>query len=194
MCMLRPSIFGWFSMTATSFRSSALENAQTLFGMRHLTTAEHDRDLDLRPCLEEAQHVLLLRGVVADVDLRAELHFLGFDLALVLARLLGLDCLVVLELSIVHDAAHGRFSLRSDLDQVVAFVISDALSLLDRVDSHLSSVIGDKTTFLGTDLVVEPWFLGSYRAHLLFLNFFLVRKSPSSKTKARTQQAIRMLV
>lgn len=23
MCMLRPSIFGWFSMTATSFRSSA---------------------------------------------------------------------------------------------------------------------------------------------------------------------------
>ena len=48
--------------------------------------------------------------------------------------------------------------------------------------------------FLGTDLVVEPWFLGSYRAHLLFLNFFLVRKSPSSKTKARTQQAIRMLV
>ena len=53
MCMLRPSIFGWFSMTATSFQivRQALENAQTLFGMRHLTTAEHDRDLDLRPCL-----------------------------------------------------------------------------------------------------------------------------------------------
>ena len=70
--------------------------------------------------------MLLLRRVVAHVDLRPELHFLRFDLALVLASLLGLDGLVVLELAVIHDAAHGRFSLRSDLDQVVAFVISDA--------------------------------------------------------------------
>ena len=93
MCMLRPSIFGWLSMTAMSFRSSAraLQDGQALFRMGHLAAAEHDGDLDLVASGEEAKHVLLLGGVVPHVDLRAELHFLGLDLALVLASLLRLD-------------------------------------------------------------------------------------------------------
>ena len=102
---------------------------------------------DLVPRLQEAKHVLLLGGVVAHVDLRAELHFLGLDLALVLASLLGLDGLVVLELSVVHDAAHRRLGVRGDLDQVEILVIRDALSLRHRVDSQLRSVKADQTAF-----------------------------------------------
>ena len=66
--------------------------------------------------------MLLLRGVVPHVDLRAELHFLGLDLALVLASLLRLDGLIVLELAVIHDAAHGRFRIRGDFNKIKPLV------------------------------------------------------------------------
>ena len=85
--------------------------------------------LTLLPVVEEAKHVLLLRGVVAHVDLRTELHFLGLDLALVLASLLRLDGLIVLELAVIHDAAHGRFRIRGDFNKIKPLVVSNALRL-----------------------------------------------------------------
>ena len=37
-----------------------LQNAQTLFRVRHFATAEHDGDLNLGTCLQEANYMLLL--------------------------------------------------------------------------------------------------------------------------------------
>jgi hypothetical protein len=51
-----------------------------------LAAPEHDRDLDLRTLVEEADDVSLLRLVVVDADLRPELDLLDVDLELVLAR------------------------------------------------------------------------------------------------------------
>lgn len=107
----------------------SFENGEALLGVGHLAAAEHDGDLHLVAGLQKAQHVLLLGGVVAHVDLRPELHLLDLDLVLVLTSLLGLDGLVVLELPVVHDAAHGRRGVRSDLHQIEIHVVGDLLGL-----------------------------------------------------------------
>ena len=113
--------------------------------------------------------MLLLGGVVAHVDFRTELHFLRLDLRLVLARLLGLDGLVVLELPVVHDAAHGRRGVRSDLHQIEIHVVSDLLGLVRGIHAHLVPVEIDETALARGDLIVEPGLLSSYRAHLPFV-------------------------
>ena len=110
--------------------------------------------------------MLLLRRVVAHVDLRPELHFLRFDLALVLASLLGLDGLVVLELAVIHDAAHGRFRVRRDFHEVEPLVVGHPLGFRRHVNTHLFAIEADQTAFANRDLFVEPRLLSSYRAHL----------------------------
>lgn len=123
----------------------------------------------LLPGLQKAQHVLLLGGVVAHVDLRPELHLLDLDLVLVLTSLLGLDGLVVLELPVVHDAAHGRRGVRSDLHQIEIHVVGDLLGLVRGIHAHLVPVEIDETALARGDLIVEPGLLSSYRAHLPFV-------------------------
>ena len=147
----------------------SFENGEALLGVGHLAAAEHDGDLHLVAGLQKAQHVLLLGGVVAHVDLRPELHFLNLDLVLVLTSLLGLDGLVVLELPIVHDAAYGRRGVRSDLHQIEIHVVGDLLGLVRGVHAHLVPVEIDETALARDDLVVEPGLLSSYRAHLPFV-------------------------
>ena len=110
--------------------------------------------------------MLLLGGVVPYVDLRAELHFLGLDLALVLASLLRLDGLIVLELAVIHDAAHGRFRIRGDFNKIKPLVVSNALRLGNRVDTQLRSVEPDQAALAHRDLFVEPRLLSGYRTHL----------------------------
>ena len=185
MCMLRPSIFGGLSMTATSFRSSASRSRidKPWSGCDISRPLNMMVILTLLPCVEEAQHVLLLGRVVAHVDLRAELHFLGLDLALVLARLLGLDRLIVLVLAVIHDAADGRIGVRGDLDQVETLVLGDAAGLHGGINAHLVSVVADQPAFAHGDLFVEPGLLSSYCAHLL--STCLLRLRASNKKPAR---------
>src|SRR5665811_366848 len=86
--------------------------------MGRLTPAEHDRDLDLRPLVEEANDVPLLRLVVVHADLRPQLYLLDVNLLLVLASQLRLLLLRVAVLAVIHHPADGRVGARGDLDQV----------------------------------------------------------------------------
>ena len=79
--------------------------------------------------------MLFLGGVIPDINFGAEFHFLGFDLALILAGLLSFNSLIVLELAIVHNATYRGLCLRRDLYQIVTLVVGDALSLLNRINS-----------------------------------------------------------
>lgn len=115
--------------------------------------------------------MLLLRGVISHVDLRAELHLFDFNLALVLASLLCLDGLFVLELAIVHDAAYGRLSIWSNLYQIETCHIGNMLGLLGGTDTHLFPVVADQPYFTRSDGFVEPWLFRSYRKHLLLVAF-----------------------
>jgi hypothetical protein len=63
----------------------ALQQPEAQFGPGLLTPPEHDRHLDLVPCLEEPLDVALLGAVVVRVDLRPELDLLDDRLGLVLA-------------------------------------------------------------------------------------------------------------
>jgi hypothetical protein len=93
-----------------------LQQPETELGPGLLTTAEHDRHLDLVPCLEEPLDVAPLGAVVVRVDLRAELDLLDDGLRLVLARLPRLQRGLVLELSVVHELADRGPRGRGDLD------------------------------------------------------------------------------
>src|SRR5690606_15112568 len=75
---------------------------------RLLAPAEHDRDLNLVPGLQEPHHVTLLGLVVVRVDLRTELDLLDDRVRLVLPRLTRLHRGLVLELAVVHELGDGR--------------------------------------------------------------------------------------
>ena len=123
-----------------------IEHEAPLLGVGHLTTAEHDRDLDARALLEEADHVALLGLVVADVDLGTELHLLDLDLGLVLARRLGLAVLLVLELLVVEHLADGRIGVGRDLHEVEALVACDAQGVAHAEEAHLRAVDANQAT------------------------------------------------
>ncbi len=98
--------------------ADAVEQGQTDFLVGDFPTAETQRDLALVAFREEAADVAQLDVVVAIVRARTEFDFLDFD-----DRLLGLGLgrallLLVLELSIVHKAAHGRVGRSGNLHQV----------------------------------------------------------------------------
>ena len=66
MIMLRPSCFGIDSTTidVAEVLDHPVQDLATEVRVRHLAPAEHDRDLDLVPALQEPLDVALLRGVV----------------------------------------------------------------------------------------------------------------------------------
>ena len=55
--------------------SKTLEDIESLLGVGHLTTAEHDRNLYASAFLEKAHDVIFLSLVIAHIDLRTEFHF-----------------------------------------------------------------------------------------------------------------------
>ena len=109
-----------------------------------LAPPEHDRDLDLRPLVEEADDVALLGVVVVNADLRPELDLLDLDLGLVLAGELGLLLLLVAVLAVVHHLGDGRIGLRRDLDEVEALRLRVLARLVRRLDPELRPVVVDE--------------------------------------------------
>jgi hypothetical protein len=124
--------------------------------MRLLSASEHDRHLHLRPVAQEPLDVTLLRLVVMDADLRAELDLLDLDLRLVLARGLGLLLLLVLVLAVVHDPGHGRVGACRDLDQVQILGVGVLERLGRRLDADLRAVRIDQPHARDTDGLVDP--------------------------------------
>src|SRR5207342_1049662 len=99
----------------------ALGHLLAQFLVAHLAATEADVDLDLVALFQEAAHVAQLDLVVALVGDGAELHFLDFDLLLLLLRSSGLLLHLELELAEVHDAAHRRIRVRLDFHEIQAF-------------------------------------------------------------------------
>src|SRR5665811_1090395 len=123
--------------------------------MGRLTPAEHDRDLDLRPLVEEANDVPLLRLVVVHADLRPQLYLLDVNLLLVLASQLRLLLLRVAVLAVIHHPADGRIGARGDLDQVEILGVGILSRLVGGLDSDLRAVRVDQTDARSADTVVD---------------------------------------
>ena len=105
---------------------------------------------------EELLHVPHLGVEVALADLRTELHFLDRHLDGLLARLLGLLALLVAELAVVHDPAHGRRCQRGDFDEVEVELTGQCEGLRERLDPELIAVRADEANLTGADAIVVP--------------------------------------
>ena len=92
------------------------------------------------------------------IDVGAKLEFLDLSGPLVLLHGMDFLALLVLELSIIHQLADGRFGIGRDLDKVEARF----LCLLDRHDcgnnAELFSIGSNQPDFLCLDLMVDARF------------------------------------
>src|SRR6186997_1283287 len=123
--------------------------------MARLAPPEHDRDLDLRPLVQEPDDVAFLRLVVVDSDLRPELDLLDVDRNLMLARDLGFLLLLVAVLAVVHDLGDRRIGLRGDLDKVEILAVGILERFLNRLHSELSAIRIDEPDLRDTDVLVD---------------------------------------
>jgi hypothetical protein len=160
MIMLRPSCFGrrLHEAELLDVLAQPLQQPEPQLGAGLLAAAEHDRDLDLVPRLEEADDVALLGRVVVRVDLGTELHLLDDGEHLVLAALTRLLRRLVLELPVVHELADRRAGHRSDLDQVEVAVLRELDGLADGDDADLLAVGPDQAHLRDADPVVDAGF------------------------------------
>ena len=157
MIMLRPSCFGDDSTKPSSVDvlGQLLQQPEAQLGAVLLTTAEHDRDLDLVAGPQEPHDVTLLGLVVVRVDLRTKLHLLDDHVRLVPTRLTGLLGVLVLELPVVHELADGRLALRRDLDQVEVGLLGELQGLVGRDDADGLAVGSDESDLGNPDPVVD---------------------------------------
>ena len=135
-----------------------LQEAETQLRTRLLTATEHNGHLDLGSLLEEANYVTLLGLIIVIIDLRAELLFLNHGLLLVLTGFASLLSLLVLELAVVHDLAHGRLGIRCYLNQVKVSFVRKLACIIGTDNANLLTGRTDETNFRNADAFVDSSF------------------------------------
>ena len=135
-----------------------IQDSSAQFGVLHLSSSEHDRDLDLASLAEEPLDLPGLGGKVADPDLGPVLHLLDQDTGGLLSGLLGLLGVLVLELPVVHDPANRRVRLIRHLHQIQAQFLGHGQGFVERPDPDLLTVRCDQSNLTGQDLLVDPGF------------------------------------
>src|SRR4029079_15763099 len=132
-----------------------LEKSPTPLRMEVLPPPEHDRDLDLRPLVEEADDMALLGLVVVVSDLRPELDLLEVDRRLVLAGELRALLLLVPPLAVVHDLRDRRVRVLRDLHEVEVLRVRELERLFRVLDPDLLPVGPDEPDPRHADLLVD---------------------------------------
>jgi hypothetical protein len=140
-----------------AFFSDLIEDLAAQFGMLHLATTEHDRDLHLVALTEKLGDLLGLGSEVSGADLGPVLHLLDHHVGALLARFLGSLCGLVLVLAVIHDPADGRIGLISHLHEVEFEFPGHVKSLGQGRDSDLGAIGSDQPHLAGADAIVDPW-------------------------------------
>ena len=112
--MLRGSAFDFTVLFQLS--DDVLHYFTALFDMSHLATTEQDSHLNLVVVLKKANRLLYLKLNIVLARFRSNANL--FKLRLMLFAFRSPLTLVVLELSIVHDAANRWFRFGRDLDEI----------------------------------------------------------------------------
>src|SRR5689334_8977805 len=136
-----------------------LQQAHPELLVRHLATAEAQRDLGLVAFGQKPRQVAQLDLVIAFVGSRPELHFLDLDLLELELRLVLLLRLPVLELAVIHDPAHRGFRHRGDLDEVEFRGFRLRHRFVERDDAELLAFDADQSYFRGVDFAVQSLLL-----------------------------------
>ena len=112
-------LLGWAAFDFAvlfELRNDVLHHFAALFDMSHLATTEQDGHLHLVVVLKEANCLLHLKLNIVLARLGSNAYL--FELRLMLFAFRSPLTLVVLELSIVHDAANRWFGFGRDLDEI----------------------------------------------------------------------------
>jgi len=128
--------------------------------VRNLASPEHHRHFGFVPFVQKLADALDFEFVVMRLDLRPELDLFDRRNSLVLAGFGTLFLLLILELAVVHDAAHGRSRLRRNLHEVEAGLDGLGKRQLRRHDAQLVSVGADDPDFACPNASIDPqlWF------------------------------------
>jgi hypothetical protein len=125
----------------------------------------------LSPSWRKAHEVTQLDLVIALVGAGAKLHFLDDDLLLFELRFVPLLALTVLELSVIHDAAHRRHRRRCNFDQIELGLFGHLVGAGETDHPDLFTARADQANFGCGDLAVDPGFLFLSYATLLPCSF-----------------------
>jgi len=126
--------------------------------VRDLATAEGDRELDLVAPFEKRARVLQFEVVVMALDLGPHLDFLELHLVLLLLGLACAPVLLVLELSVVHDAAHGRARGGRNLHQIEPLGLGQQQGFPYRQHPDLLSIVPDHADLGDADALIDADF------------------------------------
>ena len=99
-----------------------------------------------------------LRIEVSLSDLWSEFHFFHSDVGCLLSRLFGFLRFFVSELSVIHNATHGRIGKRCDFDKVEIEFASQYQCVGSGANTYLTTVGTDKTNLARTNALVVAGF------------------------------------
>ena len=123
--------------------------------MRNFAALVNHRKLDAMSFFDEFLGVHNFDPQIVWSDFEAQTHFLKIVGVGLLAGLLLFFLLVINVLAIIHDAAHGRFGFRRNLDKIEFHLQRLGPPLIRGHDSQLIAGRSDDTDRLGLDLVVD---------------------------------------
>jgi hypothetical protein len=155
--------------------NSLLQLHHPPFGVRILTAAEHNGQLDLVSFFEEASRMLDFELKIMLVGFGSHLDFLEFDPNLLLLRLRRSLGLLILEFAEVHDPANRGFRSRRDLDQIKPLLCGSSEGVGNAQDTKLSTFIVDDPDFTRPDIFVDVRLLLSYGSASFFLGLSAAR-------------------
>ena len=122
-----------------------VEHFLAVLGMRHLSSAEHDRDLDLVALLQKPLDVPRLELEIVFLDVRPHLDLFHLrDVLLALGFTIGFGLLVLVP-AVVHDPADGRPRVGRDLYEIHALLACGGHGLIYGNDPELGAVCIDES-------------------------------------------------
>ena len=129
--------------------------------MCHLSSAEHNDNLDLIPVGKKTLCVVYAGVEVMRVDTAGELNLLDLNDLLLFACFLFLFIALEAELAVVHCACNGGHCLGSDKHKVKSSVIRVGLCGVKALNAKLLALFTDKTDFLCSYFVIDKQFLSA---------------------------------
>ena len=138
------------------FADELFESLESEFLVGHFASAESEGGFDLHFLAEEVDGMAQLHFEVVRIDGGRELDFFDAIGVLVFFGFFLSFGEFVAVFAIIHQAADGRDSVRSDLDEVDLAGPGEVDGIAEGQNAELLAFDTDDTDFTGTDFPVDP--------------------------------------
>ena len=123
--------------------------------MGDFTPAKANTHADLHAVFNPFTRIANLEAEVMIVRLGPQLNFFDFDILLLLASLAFATLLFVLELAVIHNAAHWRVGVARHFNQVQTFGLSHFQGISERNDADIFVCVVNEADFARSNLVID---------------------------------------